>query len=777
MRRQERTRSNHPAHQSATAHGARPAPATAAPSSPLLRLQHRIGNRATGRLLQARLKVSQPGDAFEQEADEVADHVLRMPDLMSSGASEGSSPFIQSHSAPAINGRAATPAAQVHSAAGNRAQASAGNAATPAAPMLMRQPAAPAQAPPCSQDQITDIGDIGKEVVFLVLEPALTKLDTYISSDPNQKPDKETRQVALMLFRNFDAYGPAGRKIAPQVRSTLSIVKSKSQNWLNLFDLACPPLQTYGQCPQATAYITDQSKLTFCPSFFKSTQPWRFHTFIHEMAHASGTNIIDRGYTHQRIYSRLTTAEALLNAESYSRFAMELHDEDVPAEERQFQRFNFPDDKYPGCSGAQSGIISEALAWAEIWNYSAFNAFSDADALLGFADILAGFGVAQATPPPAHLNNALVVEYQNAYKAARNFFQQDLTFKCDDRDSDACEKAGLLIKDGVSFKVCSKWLKPGQQAGWANSILQSVYKGLLGFPKWVAASSIAYQIHQRGAALPKQASVPAPAPTQAAVGPSPQSSVSGGGSAGNGTTPAATAATTKKRDEVAVGRKGCPVPELQEKLNIANKSSIPVSGVFDNKTRQEVINFQNANALLTTPGVKKGVADAKTWETLHTNVPGNHGVPTGETFTAMGWSSGNDATMLKWKQQLQPTTTDFSGCVVEEEDPVGYPRANTCCKPGELDCMKKITGGRWTVGKNNEFSIDTVGLITFQVDKYRMRNRVPCNYAIPQRMVLVRPEGNVEYIQNLLIYYISSTEVFCMKTSPIDMKFDKKKYP
>ena len=54
---------------------------------------------------------------------------------------------------------------------------------------------------------------------------------------------------------------------------------------------------------------------------------------------------------------------------------------------------------------------------------------------------------------------------------------------------------------------------------------------------------------------------------------------------------------------------------VEEKLNLANKSSIPVSGVFDNKTRQEVINFQNANGLLATPGVKKGVADAKTWAT------------------------------------------------------------------------------------------------------------------------------------------------------------------
>ena len=52
---------------------------------PLLQLQRTIGNRAVNRLLQSRtlqakLTVSQPGDVYEQEADRVADQVMRMPD-------------------------------------------------------------------------------------------------------------------------------------------------------------------------------------------------------------------------------------------------------------------------------------------------------------------------------------------------------------------------------------------------------------------------------------------------------------------------------------------------------------------------------------------------------------------------------------------------------------------------------------------------------------------------------------------------------------------------
>ncbi|NUN06970.1 MAG: DUF4157 domain-containing protein [Bdellovibrio sp.] len=52
----------------------------AADIHPVLHLQQTIGNQAVGRLIQAKLKVSQPGDKDEQEADRVADRVMRMPE-------------------------------------------------------------------------------------------------------------------------------------------------------------------------------------------------------------------------------------------------------------------------------------------------------------------------------------------------------------------------------------------------------------------------------------------------------------------------------------------------------------------------------------------------------------------------------------------------------------------------------------------------------------------------------------------------------------------------
>lgn len=61
---------------------------------PLLQLQQIVGNQGVQRLLrsgyfQAKLKIGQPNDMYEQEADRVAEHVMRMPGRGVSGTSKG----------------------------------------------------------------------------------------------------------------------------------------------------------------------------------------------------------------------------------------------------------------------------------------------------------------------------------------------------------------------------------------------------------------------------------------------------------------------------------------------------------------------------------------------------------------------------------------------------------------------------------------------------------------------------------------------------------------
>ena len=58
---------------------------TNTPAENLMQLQRTFGNQAVQGLfasgtLQAKLKISQPNDIYEQEADRVADQVMRMPE-------------------------------------------------------------------------------------------------------------------------------------------------------------------------------------------------------------------------------------------------------------------------------------------------------------------------------------------------------------------------------------------------------------------------------------------------------------------------------------------------------------------------------------------------------------------------------------------------------------------------------------------------------------------------------------------------------------------------
>jgi uncharacterized protein DUF4157 len=55
-------------------------PAAPLHAHPLTQIRRALGTRAGGRFIQAKLTVSQPGDQYEQEADRVADQIMRMPD-------------------------------------------------------------------------------------------------------------------------------------------------------------------------------------------------------------------------------------------------------------------------------------------------------------------------------------------------------------------------------------------------------------------------------------------------------------------------------------------------------------------------------------------------------------------------------------------------------------------------------------------------------------------------------------------------------------------------
>lgn len=67
------------------------------PLHPALHLHQTLGNRAVARMLQAKLKVGQPNDQYEQEADRVAEQVTNMPEPVGGNgkAASGASGVVQ----------------------------------------------------------------------------------------------------------------------------------------------------------------------------------------------------------------------------------------------------------------------------------------------------------------------------------------------------------------------------------------------------------------------------------------------------------------------------------------------------------------------------------------------------------------------------------------------------------------------------------------------------------------------------------------------------------
>jgi hypothetical protein len=103
----------------------RPSPSTSRPapagSAILGRIEQRLGNRGLQqvlrhRLLQAKLNVSQPDDAYEQEADRVADEVMRTPEPAAAEETPAArSEALHIQRKTSVEGSAATPWADVGS--------------------------------------------------------------------------------------------------------------------------------------------------------------------------------------------------------------------------------------------------------------------------------------------------------------------------------------------------------------------------------------------------------------------------------------------------------------------------------------------------------------------------------------------------------------------------------------------------------------------------------------------------------------------------------------
>jgi peptidoglycan hydrolase-like protein with peptidoglycan-binding domain len=232
------------------------------------------------------------------------------------------------------------------------------------------------------------------------------------------------------------------------------------------------------------------------------------------------------------------------------------------------------------------------------------------------------------------------------------------------------------------------------------------------------------------------------------------------------------------RPMIGRGSVGCPVPELQEKLNVwATKTAftvpyipLKVDGVFGSRTETVVKVFQKEHL----PQVKyiDGIVGPLTWPEVDSEAPGNYGLPVGELTESHGWRTGRDATMHNWRHRLLPTSTNFfCGWVTESE----ISAKDECYESAKAHLFPylHLTGGLWCIKANNWWGDDTHGLITLAVETYRKTATLPCTITHKQSMKMKQQNGDIKYTVHEMKYIIDKDSV----TSKKDGEESTKKWP
>jgi len=624
----------------------------------------------------------------------------------------------------------------------------------------------------CSDDEVSQVSLRAPEGARYV-NRVRTLLEEFIAAPvkPGEKGGSDNaRRVATALSRHFSASGPNVKSVAEKIEKTLGTMSEKLEA-LDEPEKVRKEVNCHAAsesvCQIADAYI-DRSieipKFNLCPGFStgaKDNTDRQVEILIHESAHAADIQITDRAYLSQRFYRMLDTPAALANAESYSAFVMEL--------------------LFKGSQGAISApvdilvecpdqTLKKTMAIAEHWNWAALSAFADPHFMDLFGHILWNWGLADRSgngfTPKDKILQTLADNYKNAQD---NFFSYNRTVRCTDSEEVCKARHGVMLKNN-QLQVCTSGPTAEPPTGCPGCILGLLYKDLGG------------QLVTKAVAIATDIAGIADAPRRSAKM--------------NTNLDAA----DRKRPEVKRGDRGCPIPELQEKLMEANGKRFKVTGKFDADTEAAVIAFQTAGNLLAS-GARRGEADEKTWTALHVKVPGEHGLPFGEKFIqgeSGGWGKVGDKTQYDWYQVLEPAYTDFSGCWVKEMAPEGQidPHENSCCVVPP--CPGGVTGGAWQVDDKNTYGPDTVGISKDVVDGLRPRKRFPCSYLAPQAMLILRdprvmagvnPKDraevltkskdaeSAEYIRNELLYKVTETDIRCGKRNKYGLNTSKVNYP
>jgi hypothetical protein len=350
--------------------------------------------------------------------------------------------------------------------------------------------------PKCGPEQLVIIIPAMAQAAKLVSQ-ALTRFVAYknAAKDP---ANKLTHDQLIERFHS-DTAETVGR--VERVISTLN-GRLSSPN----FQFECHAAT--GICaPPFAAYEEESTRIVFCPSFFGKGLPTA-RMLIHEMTHAlvGGAPIRDPGYHRERIFKRLSTDQALTNAESFAEFIEDIATgTPVPAAA--------PEDNVNDCPADWKEPIREAIAKAERWVTNAINHLANPKATDW------GTLSAKYLPPtfPVNVNFAVStasIDLERAlkvYRATNDKLHTAIHFVCQPTGGAPCDKGGSVAWLGATsnFFVCADWKTKN-----ADDQVVSMLGGLFGYlaglddPAWrTGLARIAFEITRTNFRTPPHAEV------------------------------------------------------------------------------------------------------------------------------------------------------------------------------------------------------------------------------------------------------------------------------
>jgi hypothetical protein len=310
------------------------------------------------------------------------------------------------------------------------------------------------------------------------LDRAAAHIDAYVSA-PRNPANGPTAQALILHFKSVDP------RVVQHIRGRIQRIRSDIASAVP-FSIECHDRSDPSCRGSAGAYVDNPNRVVFCGEYFGSSgtsERYRIETLVHEMAHAQvgGLHITDRAYEGERLYRRLTTEQALTNAESYGLLVEQLATGRLPKPP--------PRDTFQDCGGWEEPLRA-ALAVALRWNRNAQTVLTT----------LTSADAQRWKPEPQRLlggtNQASIDAARAAFDELDRTRSETVDFECEQTGGGRCNESVTYWYATGDLHICPSWARRN-----ADEQAVALLAGLYGYRRIVDENARRWNYARLGRSL------------------------------------------------------------------------------------------------------------------------------------------------------------------------------------------------------------------------------------------------------------------------------------